>query len=1840
MRHFLLFLGAILLLNSCSNDEPISSKEQAKFIRYISAFTSGTISKKSKIRIEFTSDIEGAKEMQPIEDVFDFDPSIEGQAVWINSKTIEFQPAEMLESGRRYKGAFQLAKIMQSIPEEMEIFSFSFGVMKQAYSFDVASIEPISGNKLKWQRLQGTIRTSDYATYEAVEGVLKAEQSGRDLKIKWTHNSLTYEHEFIVDSIQRKEEASKLALSFNGGSLGIEQSEEAKIDIPSIKDFSVFRIKEHSGKTAEDQYIEINFSDPLQKQRLTGLVYFDDGTKLNTTISGNTIKVYPEDRFIGDKKLIIDKSVKNILGFPLKADHIAHVRFVNYKPSVEFIGSGTIVPNSKGTHVPFKAVNLKSVYVQILQIRSANINQYFQVNGFDGTDELKRVGRVVYRGKYELNGANVVLQQWNNFSLDLDKIINMDPGAIYRVGISFRPDQSLYPCEADVAIDPDYFEEFDKKEDLYYEASQKWYYGGDFSYRGMGYEWNEKDNPCHASYYMYRNNRTYKNVFASNLGIIAKGNPQSKKYHVIVSDLTTTQPISGANVQVRDLQGETLFEGTTNSEGIFKTKKMKRIPFLVKVTNGNEVGYLKLSDGDALSQSMFDVSGEEVTEGVKGFIYGERGVWRPGDSLFLTFMLEDQLEALPENHPIVMELYTPENKLYKRIVKNSGVNGFYDFMIQTDAEDLTGNWHCEVEAGGNVFHKSLRIENIKPNRLKINYDLENEYLSRFESQKIKLTSKWLHGAKAANLKADVEMKLESKKTSFKGKEDFTFDDPSKKFRGSDKKIFDGNLNAEGSVSFNPNIRVGEDAPGMLSCKLKTRVFENGGDFSVDVRNVPFSPYKEYIGFQLPEGEGWRNALYSDQPNLINIVSVDPTGKVQGNGKVKIEVYEINWRWWWDHSNYRDLGSYIRRSSTNKILSDEATLVDGKVRYELNFEKHSWGRKFIRVTHPNGNHTAGATFFTTYSSWWNEGEKMPEGAEMLDFSLDKKSYKVGEDAFVKLPNADQGRVLVSLEKNSEIIETFWHDLEKGGALKIPVREGMAPNFYVNLTLVQPHGNIKNDAPIRMYGVQSVKVSDPKTELEPIIDMPKELGPEEIVTIKVSEKSGKEMNYTLAVVDEGLLDLTRFNTPDPFHHFYAKEALKVHTWDMYNDVLGAFTGKISGLLAIGGGDLIVGEGDKKLQRFEPMVRYFKPKNLESGETDEITFKMPNYVGSVRVMLVAGHKGAYGSTDKTVPVTKPLMVFPTVPRVIRPNEVVEIPVSVFVMDELKAAQLKISASEGAQVVGDSQQTIEFDGAGEYMVYFKIKAGANLGKAKVRIDGVAGSEKSYFEVGIPITTSTPKLYDYDAFSIEKGAVNKSTVQNLFMPGTGNFSVELSRIPSLNLEQKLNYLIGYPHGCLEQTTSKLMGQIYLTDVMSLSEQEREEISYNIKSGINKLTRMQHSSGGFGYWSSSSSAHDWGSSYAGHFLIIAKKKGYNVPDYVLSNWEQYQKRQANNWSVVEKKYYSSAAQEIEQAYRLYTLAQTGSAALGAMNRMKNQTMCEEAAWYLAGAYALVGQKATAMEIIDFEHSPNSSWNRYTFSNSITFASICLEVYAILEDWDKCAYWLETISTDMKMNSWHSTRSIGAVTRGVGTYVEMSNSDFDSDINVVININGKEIANIQKEEAIVSVPLGELKDSSIVEVKNNGERCYAVVQSSGHQLQGTEVAHENGVRMRVNYYHKDVKIAPSQIKKGMDIEAEVVVQHTGEYEYFQHLALSYVFSSAWEFRNMRMENDASNTEYDHMDIKDDRVYVYFNLGRNKTRTFRFEFNVTYGGEFYMPAASCEHMYKKKINAVVPGAWQTY
>ena len=721
-----LFAVAFYFLNKASstNSEAYVEKEvNEAFNEYIAAYSSGNISISSTIQIRFTQPQIGEDKIGSAEtrELFDFSPSIKGDAKWVDAFTLEFQPREWLQPDQVYEVNFQLSDLMET-KKGLENFEFNFHTIKQDFEVTIGNLLT-SAENMKKVALSGKLITADVALQEKIEATLSATQNGKALEITWNHLGNT-EHEFTIANIDRNETASEVILNWDGAKIGVDKKGEAKTKIPALGDFQIMSVTPQVGT---EQYILISFSDPLDpSQDLKGLITTNQNCELKFIIENNFIQVYPSKKIIGSFELTLHPGIKNVLGYKSKKEQKHILVFEQVKPAVRLIGSGVIVPASNGLIFPFEAVSLKAVDITITEIFENNAIQFFQHNNIDGSHDLKRVARPIFRKSLVLNNNKLLnLNKWNRFSIDLAKLIQPNPGAIYQVEIGFRQSQSVYSCGGEAAqdeltpINDDAWTAESYTEYSYWDYAEGEYY--------EDYDWQERDNPCHSTYFRSNDKSATRNIIASNLGIISKIGKDDNVF-IAVTDINTTNPIENVTIEVYDFQQQLITKGATDNNG-FLTLKTNRKSFLIKAVKENDINYLKVDDGSALSLSNFNVGGTTIQKGLKGFIYGERGVWRPGDTLYMTLILEDKNHVLPKNHPVIFELRNPDGKLEHKLVKKSNVNGFYTYQPITSTEAMTGNWRVYAKIGNTSFSERVKIETIKPNRLKIDLDYGKEYLT-------------------------------------------------------------------------------------------------------------------------------------------------------------------------------------------------------------------------------------------------------------------------------------------------------------------------------------------------------------------------------------------------------------------------------------------------------------------------------------------------------------------------------------------------------------------------------------------------------------------------------------------------------------------------------------------------------------------------------------------------------------------------------------------------------------------------------------------------------------------------------------------------------------------------------------------------------------------------------------------------------------------------------------------------------------------------------------------------------------------------------------------------------
>ena len=1857
---FLILLTVIAGFSSCkSNQKDIIPS--AEYAPYVNAYTGGVISQNSTIRIELTQDQPMVDLNQELKDnPFSFSPSLKGKTYWVSNNTIEFVPEEgALKPGAFYEGTFHLGDFVD-VDKKLEEFNFSFRVQERNFSIHTDPIT-VTATQPDQVTVTGEIRFSDVVKKEEVEKMLTAgSEKNKSYPIEITQTDHPTRYVFSISQITKEAEDYQLEITAKGNPAGIDRTQNESILIPAKNSFrflSAVRIDQ------PENGIEIIFSDPVSNtQDLKGLIDVPEVSSSIFQIKENKVFIYFEAGKQNKLTLNIHEGIRNRQDKPLGTSHSISFSELNLKPQVEMATSAAILPDSKSLIIPFRAVNLYAVDLSVIRIFENNVLMFMQNNSLSSANELRRSGRLVYKKTLWLaKDSSKDVHRWEDYSIDLAGLIHQEPGAIYRVILSFRQEYSAYPCGGSENKEMQFVdnkssdnltkvsgETLSEDDEAVWDTPETYYYyNGSVPMDWSQYRWTERDNPCHPSYYMNSDRIAACNILASNLGMIVKRNSLNKLW-IAVNNILDTKPVAKAQVTIYNFQLQPIGKGETNGEGLVEITP-KGVPFIAVAEADKQKAYVRVVDGEEQSVSRFDVGGKDIQKGLKGFIYGERGVWRPGDTLHISFMLEDREKRIPDKHPVALEIYNPRGQFYTKMISTQGTNGFYTFDVPTQADDPTGLWNAYVKVGGTAFHKSLRIETIKPNRLKITLALPTILQASSKDVYAPLTSSWLTGATASRLKAKVEMSLSKVNTQFKNYGQYLFNNPATDFTTVRADVFNGVLDAEGRAGVNIQLPVATGAPGMLNATLTTRVFEPGGDASIYSQTVPFSPFTSYVGINLNQPKG--KYIETDKDHVFDIVTVNDQGQPVNRSNLEYKIYRISWSWWWENGE-ESFGTYINNSSITPVASGNLQTTGGKASFKFRINYPDWGRYLVYVKDRESGHATGGTVYIDWPDWRGRSNKTdPSGIKMLAFSLDKDSYEIGETATAIIPAAAGGRALVSLENGSTVLQQQWLEVSDQGDTKLTfkITPEMAPNVYLHISLLQPHAQTVNDLPIRMYGIAPVFVTNRQTILQPQIKMPEVLRPETDFNVTVSEKSGKPMTYTLAIVDDGLLDLTNFKTPDPWNEFYAREALGIRTWDMYDDVLGASGGRYSSLFSTGG-DASLKPADAKANRFKPVVKFIGPFYLAKGKQQTHTLKLPMYVGSVRAMVVAGQDGAYGNAEKTAFVRTPLMLLSTLPRVLSTQEEITVPVNVFAMEnQVKNVTVSLEASgAGVQITGNRQQSLTFDQPGDQLAYFTLKTGSKTGKATIHLTASGNGQQTKETIEIEVRNPNPVVTLRNSQWIEAGQEAELSYTLAGSSSANNqVQLEISRIPSVDISRRFDFLYNYQHHCTEQLTSKALPLLFVSQFKAVDEQEAEKIKTNVQEAIRQIYARQLPNGGFVYWPGNAVADEWITSYTGMFLTLAQEKGYAVHPNVLNKWKRFQRAAAQNWRMPqEASNWQIWQSELQQAFRLYTLALAGAPEYGAMNRMKEQPgLSIQAKWRLAAAYALTGKMKPAGELVYNAETtviPYSSMN-LIYGSSDRDEAMILETLILMKRDRDALQQAKKVSQNLAQENWFSTQSTAFALMAMGRLAKQLSGTLD----FTWSWNGKQQPAVKSAKAVFEKEIATSPKSGTVSVKNQGKGALSVDLITRTQLlNDTLPAIADNIRLDVKYTDMaGSPISVEDIRQGTDFMSAVTLSNISGTSDYSNLALTHIIPSGWEIYNERMivpeasssnSNEANTPEssadkYTYKDIRDDRVLTYFDLRRGESKTFTVRLQATYAGNFILPAIQCEAMYDAAVQA---------
>jgi len=1837
-RIFLLFSVSTLFLPLILQDCRSKKVEEGRPIEYtedmaklISQVPAGVVSPDEPLIVKFAESVatKGQVGTTLKKSIFQVEPQISGITRWKDRKTLEFKPNKSLPLRQHYKGALDLAQLFPT-RKSMKPLHFQFEVAGRELDKVSADFQLIKRDDPTKLRYQGKIIFTVPTDLQKVKEATSLEVQGKPVELTWQNSSNEKSFQFESPVLTRDSEAKNLTLKIGHTPVEISQDFKKKTVLPTMETLSVSDIsKMESGDVPR---VKVKFSDELDPtQSIAGLVTIDGQTQTSLNISGESILVESGFEFGKKYTVHVHAGIRSRWGTTLGKERTEEVDFDDLKPEIRFANDGAFLPTSNKQEIRFMTLNLRRVHLEIIKVFESNLGQFLQEQDLDGSRRRSQGFRFENRVGVSVADTELVIgaqkNQWLQNSLDLRNILKLEPKGLFLLSLRFERKDMIY---GDIGEDDG-------------ENSRTRYYGSDY--------YNDPYSPG----YVYRHGRAYKPVILSDIGLMHLAGDNT--HIVYATDIVSSEPMADVKVTLRTYQNQILATGKTDANGKVAFQNISEKVFYIAGEKGEQRSVVK-SNAMGWNLSTFDTGGAESTSsGLRAFLYTERGVYRPGDEINFAAIIRNDEGTFPENHPVTLKVFNPKNQKVHEETNRDGTDGFYHFNIQTKEEDLTGDWRAVLKAGGSTFEHTLKIETVVPYRLKVQIDPSKKRLDWTDDKlHLDLHSEYLFGAPASELRAEVEVTLQNKTKSVPKYSGFVFENQAVKYQSSTNKIFTGKLNAKGNASIDWDLPPMNNAPSELDALVNAKVYEKGGRPNQNWMHIPVEPYQYYVGIQPPKTRWGYVRLNEVTP--ISVVLVDTAGKEVAGEQMHYRIYQNNRYWWWEYDSREDFHLRFKSDSQTQLV-DEGTLISQDMPARIDFKPEDRGQYLIEVQYGKDGHTA-SIFASAYP--WGTVPPGGENAGTLSLSADRTKYHPGEEATLTFPVPLKGRVLLSLASGEKILSSKWYvpDGEQNEMqVKVPITDDMVPTTYASVSVIQPHAQTVNDRPIRMYGVVPLNVENRDTRQPIKVQAPKELKSNKPFTVKVKTLDGKPTQFTIAVVDEGLLALTQFRTPDPWQEFFRKLRLGIDISDLFSDVIGANKGDVFRTFSIGGG---MAEKYRQSQLAPAREKQFKPVSMFKGplKTDEngeaeVQFTMPDYIGAVRVMVVNASQNRYGHAEKTIPVKTDLMVEPSLPRVLGPGDKFVVPVTVFAMqDDIKKVQVAVETNDLVDVVGDSTKTVQFTNTGQQDVQFHLHAKAAMGGAKITVRALSGNYSTEKTTNIAVRPTSPRIYTTTTHELKAGERTTIKIPDQGVTGSNHASLTINRGPKIELGRRINWLIHYPYGCIEQTVSSVFPQLYLKKFLTGiigAEAAEKDIDKYINAGIQRLYKFQLVSGAFSYWPGGTKPSVYASVYGGHFLIEAKQRGYHVPEDLYNNWLYYMESQAlvtrDNLMI--------------RVYRVYLLALAGDAQMGAMNLLRESNlkdMTNPEKWMLAAAYQLAGAKRNADTILENAGLavPEYSYYGETYGSSLRDKAIILDAAVQLGRFDVADKLAEEIGSALSEKRWYSTQTVGYSLLAEGKYLNHLEGGDNKQMKLAgtITLPNGEMQKFDTGDLMYTMQLDQDFGKEIqiyLDPKSNLRRVNVNLDWNGIPLHPELPDISKNLTLQVEWYDEDGSIIDiSQLKQGTTFWGHFYVERKNNSQPLDELALVQVLPAGWEIENTRLTKEDQppwmrywnlNTE-DYTDIRDDRIMWFFDIKpqwhrrqqpnhQRKGADFIVKLNAVTVGEFTLPPSIVEAMYDDNYQA---------
>ena len=1338
--------------------------------------------------------------------------------------------------------------------------------------------------------------------------------------------------------------------------------------------------------------------------------------------------------------------------------------------------------------------------------------------------------------------------------------------------------------------------------------------------------------------------RDSRYISLSDIGLITK--EDSEKIYVFANSIKTANPLSAVNVAVYSSNNQLIGSGTTGKEGTAEINYTRKEfsgfkPAMIIAKTADDFNYMPFTT-TRVNTSRFDVGGKRANpSGLDAFIYAERDVYRPGEKINFSVIIRDALWKSPGDIPIKIKILMPNGKELKTFRKGLNEEGSVEGNHELSISAITGSYTLEVFTTTDVLlaTKNFSVEEFVPDRIKVIAKLQKESLRSGDKTNLLLNATNFFGPPAANRKFEAEIQVRQKYFKSPKYEDYDFSltNTSSVF---DKQLKDGITDVAGNAVIEYEVPATYQDMGVLQTTFYSTVFdETGRPVS---RAVSADIFTQDIFYGIKQD--WFYYYPLNQAVKIQLASVNKEGN-SVNSVAKIEVIKHEYR-----TVLTKSGSYFRYESQrdDKIMETQQITVGGNTVYS--YIPRSPGDYEIRISRPGGSSYVRRTFYSygNYGGNTNSFEVSNEGS--IEIETDKKVYASGEKVKALFKTPFNGRLLVTMETDHVLSHHYIDVVNRNASLDLKLTGEHIPNVYITATLFKAHG--VSDIPLTVaHGFKNVTVEDKERKIP--VQVTAQQNVRSKTRQKVTVKATPGSFITLSAVDNGVLQVSDFKTPDPYAHFYEKKALHVLAYDLYPLLFAEVRSRLSST----GGD---GEMDMD-KRINPMpakrikvVSYWGGiKKANANGTAEFEFDVPQFSGELRLMAVAYKGNSFGAGDKTMTVADPIVVSTALPRFLSPGDTVSVPVT---LTNTTTKNANVNASidvEGPmKIVGSNKQALTLPAQGEQRVTFRIASDRNiaLGKLKITVNGMGELFTDVTEISVRPPSTLQKTSG--SGSIAGGNSQKITIGlSDFMAGSSDYKLVVSRSPVIELGEHLKYLVQYPYGCTEQTISSAFPQLYYGDLASLVQQGKSSVSKtenantNILEAIRKIRMRQLYTGALTMWDGEGREDWWTTIYGAHFLFEAKKAGFEVDNNLLGTMLNYISIRLKNKETITYYYNRDQNKKIapkEVAYGLYVLALAGRTNVPSMNYYKANTalLALDSRYLLAAAYATAGDKKSFATLLPSAFAGEESVPQTggSFYSDIRDEAISLNALIDVDPANaQIGVMVKHVAAKLKSRKYLSTQERSFSFLALGKHARLVNN---STVTAEINVNGKTIAKVDGGQWAGSrSTLGSLiKDNNpTFDLVTKGQgRLYYFWEAEGISTTGGYKEEDSYLKVRKQFFDRNGnKISGNSFSQN-DL---IIVGITLERSYttpVENIVITDILPAGFEIENPRTKEipgmdwikDASSPT--SLDVRDDRIHFFVDAN-SKRQTYYYAVRAVSPGIFKMGPVSADAMYNGEYHS---------